>query len=827
MMKISTLLKPAALAAVLLFSTQQASAQAFTENFDNITLLAGNGWSLQNLSSPVGSTNWFQGTNVAAGGPFDSYNGAANAYIGANYNNTTGANTISNWLMTPNRTIRNGDVLTFYTRKDSPDTYPDRLEVRLSTNGASTNAGATSTTVGDFTTLLLSINPTLITGVYPSTAWTQYTITVSGLSAPMSGRFAFRYFVTNGGPTGANSDYIGIDNVVYTPYVCPGLTVTPSSLPNGTAGAAYSQTLGQTGALGTPTFSVTAGALPPGLTLSASGTISGTPTAIGTYNFTVTVSDASGCSGSAAYFITIMCPTGGASMSAIPAQCANGTPYTLVEGSPAGGTYSGTGVSGGTFNPSAGTQTITYTLIDTYGCTQTANGIATVNTPPTVSLQPYSAVCDNGGPVSLTGGESPAGGTFMGTNVTGNMFDPSAGSQSIMYMYMDANGCMGSATQTFPVNTAPTVTLSSLSAVCSNAGMITLSGESPAGGTFSGTGVTGNMFDPAAGTQTVTYTYTDANSCSNSASQTQTVNAAPTVVPNASATTVCPGGSVTLTGSGAVSYTWDNGVMDGVPFMPAATALYTVVGLDGNGCSDTASITINVNSVIPVVANAAPSSSVCAGASVTLTGSGALTYSWDNGVTDGVPFTPASSGSYIVTGTDANGCNGSDTIMITVNPLPTVTGSATSTTVCLNDGSVSLTGTPNGGTWSGAGVTGTSFSPMTAGLGAHTLTYQYTDSNGCDGNATVTVTVNACTGINEAAAANGFSIYPNPTSGVFNLTVDADAMLVVYNPIGEIILSQNIKAGTIPVDLSAYANGIYLVSVVKNNSVNTVRISKQ
>src|SRR3954467_3459162 len=94
-----------------------AGAQSFTENFDNITLLAGNGWSLQNLSASVGSTDWFQGTSIAGGGPFDAYNGSATAYIGANYNNTGSTGTISNWLMTPNLLIRNGDVLTFYTRK--------------------------------------------------------------------------------------------------------------------------------------------------------------------------------------------------------------------------------------------------------------------------------------------------------------------------------------------------------------------------------------------------------------------------------------------------------------------------------------------------------------------------------------------------------------------------------------------------------------------------------------------------------------------------------------------------------------------------------------
>jgi len=287
-----------------------ASAQSFTENFDDITLLAGNGWSLQNLSTPVGSTNWFQGTSIGGGGPFDAYNGAANAYIGANYNNTGSTGTISNWLLTPNRTLRNGDVLTFYTRKPSPDSYADRLEARLSTNGASTNAGTNATTVGDFTTLLMSINPSLVLGVYPTT-WTQYTITMSGLPAPTSGRMAFRYFVTGAGFSGSNSDYIGIDNVVYTPYVCPAITLsgTPG---NGIWGQAYNVSLGQTGALGAPNFAVTAGALPPAMTLSSSGTISGTPTATGTFNFTATVSDASGCSGSQAYGITIAADVPGA-----------------------------------------------------------------------------------------------------------------------------------------------------------------------------------------------------------------------------------------------------------------------------------------------------------------------------------------------------------------------------------------------------------------------------------------------------------------------------------------------------------------------------------
>lgn len=249
-----------------------------------------------------------QGSNTGAGGPFDAYNGAANAYIGANYNSTGTLGTISNWLSMPNRTLRNGDTLSFYTRKPTVGSgmtdYPDRLEVRLSTNGASTNVGGTATGVGDFSTLLLSINPSLIANVYPQ-VWTQYTVTLSGLPAPTSGRMAFRYFVTNGGQTGAASDYIGIDNVVYTQYVCPTLTITNTTLANGAFGQPYSAALTQTGALGAPTYAVVAGALPPGMTLSAGGTLSGTPTALGTFNFTITVSDASGCTGSQAYSVQV------------------------------------------------------------------------------------------------------------------------------------------------------------------------------------------------------------------------------------------------------------------------------------------------------------------------------------------------------------------------------------------------------------------------------------------------------------------------------------------------------------------------------------------
>jgi len=208
------------------FMSSKISAQAINEGFEDVNTLVADGWVTTNLSSPIGtSSDWFNGAALFAP------NGGVN-FIAANFNSTAGAGTISNWLITPNRTFTNGDVITFFTRTVDGATYADRLQVRLSTNGASTNLGATATSVGDFTTLLLDINPTLISGPtgYPDT-WTQYTITISGLGSPTSGRMAFRYFVTDGGPSGTASDNIGIDDFLYTPFGTPLLPNVTASKP--------------------------------------------------------------------------------------------------------------------------------------------------------------------------------------------------------------------------------------------------------------------------------------------------------------------------------------------------------------------------------------------------------------------------------------------------------------------------------------------------------------------------------------------------------------------------------------------------------------------
>ncbi len=202
---------------VLTFSTPAfALVGAIDEGFED----TGNpgwqtppGWTTSNQSTAVGLTDVFQGDTNR----FSAFDGTPTSYAGMNFNataNTAGADTISLWLITPPIRVGNGGSWSFHTRTQSVVQFPDRLEVRFSDNGTTCSPGTGPASVGDFTHLLTTINPSLTLVGYP-TVWTKYQGLFSGAASSGIGCLAFRYFVTNGGPAGVNSDYIGIDRVTY------------------------------------------------------------------------------------------------------------------------------------------------------------------------------------------------------------------------------------------------------------------------------------------------------------------------------------------------------------------------------------------------------------------------------------------------------------------------------------------------------------------------------------------------------------------------------------------------------------------------------------
>lgn len=497
---------------------------------------------------------------------------------------------------------------------------------------------------------------------------------------------------------------------------------------------------------------------PAGGTLTApslSGNVFNPATAgVGTHTLSYTYTDTWGCTNTENFVITVHdLPT--VSITGLPSDaCINDAAITLT-GSPAGGTFSGTGISSGSFDPAIagiGTHTISYTYTDAYGCSNTTSQDITVHDIPTVSFSGLPAnLCENDASVSLTG--SPAGGTFSGVGMSGSTFDPvvaGAGTHTISYTYTDGTGCSNTVSQTIEVRSLPTVSFSGLSTgYCITDADVSLSGN-PAGGSFSGTGISGSQFSPSmagAGTHNITYNYTDVYGCSNSETQSTTVEDLPVVTINTVDTDQCVNDSpVSLTGNPAGGTFSGNG-MSGNSFDPSTagvgTHTITYTYTSSFGCSNTATVDITVHN-IPTVSISGLNTEYCEeDISVTLNGSPSGGTFSGNGVT-GSTFNPitAGPGSHTIsyTYTDANGCSNTADQNTTVNALPTVSLSAP-TDACINDGSITLNGSPTGGTYSGNGVSGSSFDPATAGTGTHTITYNYTDANGCSNSATTDITV--------------------------------------------------------------------------------------
>ena len=153
-----------------------------------------------------------------------------------------------------------------------------------------------------------------------------------------------------------------------------------------------------------------------------------------------------------------------------------------------------------------------------------------------------------------------------------------------------------------------------------------------------------------AGSSDYTVTITDANGCVSISTASVVVNGLPTVGSSASANTICTGSQVTLNGSGAVSYTWDNGVTNNVAFTPSGTTTFTVTGTDANGCQNTSSETITLAALPSLGSLGQPA--VCSGniAAFNLTGLQPLGTFTVNFTINGVPQTP-----FIGLSSDASG----------------------------------------------------------------------------------------------------------------------------------------------------------------------------
>ncbi|MBE0641188.1 MAG: right-handed parallel beta-helix repeat-containing protein, partial [Bacteroidales bacterium] len=420
----------------------------------------------------------------------------------------------------------------------------------------------------------------------------------------------------------------------------------------------------------------------------------------------------------------------------------------ILNGTPAGGTYSGAGVNGSAFFPAfagPGQHWVYYTTSDSLACPNMDSLLMTVYALPVVT-HPNLEVCVDQPVLTLTGG-TPSSGTYSGINLSGNLFDvqtAGVGTHTLSFSYTDlVTGCSNTVIFTVTVHPLPVVDFPDPSSVCQGSGMLSLS-ATPAGGTFSGPYVVGGSFDASsapAGSYTLYYHYTDGNSCSNVDSAIVTVLALPQAYAG-NDTSVCQGSCVTLQATGGVSYLWNNGLGSAQRTVcPQQTTTFTVTVTSANGCTASAQVTVTVNP--RPIADAGMNDTICPGETSSLmaanAGAGA-TYSWSNGQTgQNISVSPAATTTYKLTVTSSQGCTATDQVMVVVRPAP-VASIAPVGAICPGE-CVALTA--SGGVsylWSDAGATASATATVCPEL---TTTYSVTvtGASGCTASASVTVMV--------------------------------------------------------------------------------------
>lgn len=281
---------------------------------------------------------------------------------------------------------------------------------------------------------------------------------------------------------------------------------------------------------------------------------------------------------------------------------------------------------------------------------------------------------------------------------------------------------------------------------------------------------------------------------------------------------ICTGDTVNLAATTSETISWNNSVQDSVDFFPTTTMDYIATATDSYGCANSDTVTVTVNT-LPVV-DAGSNQTVCNGTAVTFTATGTPTLAWNNGITNGVSFNATTAGSYIVTGTDANGCVDMDTVILTLNANPSINLGA-DMTLCSNHFPVNLNG-PGGYpaySWSNGATT-----QNTTGAQAGSYILTVTNSNGCQDKDTVVIVSDPCLGLEENTVFE-YSMHPNPAStSVFVETNVEKSEVILYGSNGQVLFTQQNASNSFIVNVSDLADGIYWLKVVSSEGTITKQL---
>jgi PKD repeat protein len=546
-------------------------------------------------------------------------------------------------------------------------------------------------------------------------------------------------------------------------------------------------------------------------TNATSSSISVSPTSLTNYTVTGTTN---GCSSSKVATVSV---------NALPVVSVNNA--TICSGNSVSLSASGATSYSWSTNATSASISVSPTTLTNYTVVGTTNGCSaskvstvTVNALPVVSVTSATICSGSAASISASGATSYS----WSTNATSSSISVSPTALTNYTVTGTTNGCSSSKVSTVSVKSVPVVSVNNATVCSGDAASLSASGATSYVWSTNATSSSISVSPTVLTNYTVTGT---TNGCSNSKVATVLVNTTPVV--NVNSPTICSGNSVTLVASGAATYSWNNGATAAsISVSPKTNTSYSVIGTT-NGCSNSKTSIVSVNTTPTVSVNNA---TICSGSATSLSASGATSYTWNtNATSSSINVSPTTSANYTVTGT-TNGCSDVKVSSVSVNQKPNVTFASVAGPLCSGGSSVSLVGTPTNGTFTGTGVANSSFNPAVSGIGTFTLSYYYTDVNSCSSFANQVVTVNSCTGLQEQIV-TPFSIYPNPANEIFNIDFKSNEMvnatIEIFDGIGKLVFMEQLNTNSSTISLNQFAKGIYTIRVKNDSNYFISRLIKE
>jgi len=717
---------------------------------------------------------------------------------------------------------------------------------------------------------------------------TAKSVTITGLNIPAGNSYYFRWVLTGSGGS-TNGQGLAIDDVVInaSPSCTPGLPAVAlgadvaycqdstlalvlnagnaGSTYNWNNGAATTQTYTVTGpgtytvkvtdangCIGRDTITVTQKPNPTVNLGNDTAYCAGTPFSLtlnaqnpgATYNWNngAAATQTFAVTGDGTYVVTVTAPNGcratdslTVTENALPAVnlgndtsfCA-GTAFTLIldAGNP-GATYDWNGGEATTQTYQAETAGIYgVSVTDGNGCVNSDIIVLSYNSPSIVALGNDTAYCA-GTAFTLTLDAQNPGATYdwnNGATNTQTLTVDTAGTYTVTIT--DVHGCQDTDEITVTENALPIVALGNDTSYCVGSAFALLLDAGNIGSTYSWNGssvLTSQVFSV---TQAGTYSVqvTNGNGCSATDAVTVTENALPTVDLEDN-TLYCTGATFSMlldAGNPGATYSWNGGIATTQTYTANGAGTYTVTVTDANGCVNSDS-TVITEVPLPIV-DLGNDTAFCAGSAFSLVLNAqnpGASYSWNGGVATTQTFLATQPGTYTVNVTDVYGCSQTHSIEIGSMAVPTVNLgndiNTTNATQVLNAGPgfTQYQWTPGGQNTAQVTVSQT---------GNYTVTV--TGGNGCTASDTVHVTFINTSSINEAGEVLGLNIFPNPGTGVFNISTQETGTYSVhiFNLGGQTVFNHNSTEPLTQVDISQLPAGVYLLQVRGSHTYKTERI---